>query len=149
MQFSLIENKIEHIHITHIYTYIDCNNIGRFGYLFNRSIGNKMASVITALLKHEEHFFLSNFCEVELFIIEGLKNLVQTEFSWSFLQDSLFVELCNESMMPRNELFLGFGQIIPENPLLHFIFPLSKQQIMEEWHFRNILRCVLFHSLRF
>lgn len=82
--------------------------------------------MVSAHLKHEEHLFLSDFCEVKLVVVEGLKNLVDSELGGAFLEVTAFVELRNELELARNDFGVAGGHIVPEEPLVHSIVPLSE-----------------------
>lgn len=99
-----------------------------------------MALVVIALFKPEKHFFLSNFGEIELFLIKGLNDLVHPELSWSLLEMTPLIQLSNKTILARNDLCLTTGYIIAKKALAHSVLPLTQQQIVQETYLRLLLR---------
>lgn len=119
--------------------YIDSNNAGRSGISSGRCSWNELAFEVIAWFEPEKNFFLSNFREIELSLIEGLKYLVNPEFCWSFLEMASLVKLCNKAPSPRNDPCRTTGHIIAEKATTHSILPLTQQQIVQETHLRLLL----------
>uniref|UniRef100_A0A2P2L1M2 Uncharacterized protein MANES_03G132900 n=1 Tax=Rhizophora mucronata TaxID=61149 RepID=A0A2P2L1M2_RHIMU len=98
----------------------------------NGSIWEELSFTILTCFKLEENLFLPNFSEVKFLLIKGLQDLINTKFSWSFLQVAAFIQLSNETILARNHLGLTSSDIIAKESLLHPIFPLPKKKRVKE-----------------
>lgn len=54
--------------------------------------------------KLKEHLFLADLGEVELGLIEGLQNLINTKLSGPLLEMPALIQLRNKPILPRNHL---------------------------------------------
>lgn len=70
------------------------------------SIWIEVDFVVLACFELKEHLFLAYFSEVELALIEGLQNFINTKLCWPLLQMPSLIQLRNESIFPRNHLYI-------------------------------------------
>lgn len=83
--------------------YIDGNDTWR-SININGCIRKEMDIVVLTGSKLKEHLFLPNLGEVELVLIEGLKDLINTKLSRPLLEMPALVQLSDETILPRNHL---------------------------------------------
>ena len=83
--------------------YIDGNHAWRI-LRINSGIREELAFPIFSLSKLEEHLFLANFSEVKFVFVKGLKDLINTEFSWSLLQVTALIQLSDKTIATRYHL---------------------------------------------
>lgn len=107
-----------------------------------------MTFVAATWFKLEKNFFLTNFGEIEFFLVKWLKNLVNPEFSGTLLQMASFIQLSNKPILPMEDFRFTSGYIVAKKALAHTILPLSKQQIVQERDVRMFLgRNITFISV--
>ena len=84
-------------------TYIDGDHGWRI-LRINRGIREELSFPFFTCSKLEEHLFLANFSEVKFVSVKGLKDLINTEFSWPLFQVTALVQLSNKTMLTRYHL---------------------------------------------
>lgn len=83
--------------------YIDGNDAWR-SININGCIRKEMDIIVLTGSKLKEHLFLPDLSEVELVLIKGLKDLINTKLSRPLLEMPALVQLSNEPILPRNHL---------------------------------------------
>jgi len=83
--------------------YVDGNHAWRI-LSINSGIREELDFPIFTLSKLEEDLFLTNFSEVKFVSIEGLEDLIDTEFSWPLLQVTALIQLSNKTIATRYHL---------------------------------------------